>query len=468
MFVVESPRDPSINDVDLKRQAWGSLSLLLAKELLQGNSVEWYDSKTDLYFQYSHDVYTGDYYDSLGGDTPCSRFLKILQMKEPSEKDQDVLCIGKNGNLKKNALLAMLPTLKKNGYTDIEFVDSNGAVESLFNDDTATQRKKFRLVHRTGLSHTDMLTLNRISGDVVGATGDQSLIETLSAGKVAVYECLFHKRDLAKRYIQNVYEYTGNEKVKTLAELLFLKCSTAEELAQLETLMKDKETLQILMEANKNICKTQNLAKSISLQIAKRIAPKLLWEALKSRDFDKVNALIEFAQKHDPSILNTLNRKLPTGEIELFTILPGPELYTTLMSAIKQVSPKLDSPLDLKEDQLAEYVKIAYKLGGEQKVAAATSDIKDEVQLQGLLKTSRKDPDLKNRGLPFSILKFQDDKGFYLIDHGEAKIIGEGGWAKTKRGFYVDENGKLNPEPVAIKIDETYGKIPAAPRGTIT
>ena len=74
---------------------------------------------------------------------------------------------------------------------------------------------------------------------------------------------------------------------------------------------------------------------------------------------------------------------------------------------------------------------------------------KHPVESDSVLKLRKKDA-----GLPYSILKYPEDKGFYLIDSGEDATLGVGGWGKVKNGYYFDEEGRMASHPVAIKIED--------------
>lgn len=67
-----------------------------------------------------------------------------------------------------------------------------------------------------------------------------------------------------------------------------------------------------------------------------------------------------------------------------------------------------------------------------------------------IVKVGRKSAELVKHGLPFSALQYPGDKGFYLLD----TVLGEGYWGRVKTVYYVDEHGKLNPNPIVDKIVE--------------
>jgi Protein kinase domain len=82
---------------------------------------------------------------------------------------------------------------------------------------------------------------------------------------------------------------------------------------------------------------------------------------------------------------------------------------------------------------------------------------KHPVESDSVLKLRKKGP-----GLPYSVLKYPEDKGFYLIDSGEDAILGVGGWGKVKNGYYFDEKGRMASHPVAIKIEENKNSTDSA------
>jgi len=107
--------------------------------------------------------------------------------------------------------------------------------------------------------------------------------------------------------------------------------------------------------------------------------------------------------------------------------------YKIDLSKIKE-----NTPLDLTTDRIKSYCAIMGRL-------STTENY--------ILKTSRKDTQLLELSLPFSVLKYSNEQGFYLLAHGEGAVLGKGGWGRVKIAYYCDPQGVVNPNPVAIKIE---------------
>lgn len=73
---------------------------------------------------------------------------------------------------------------------------------------------------------------------------------------------------------------------------------------------------------------------------------------------------------------------------------------------------------------------------------------------QKILKISRKDKRLLSHNLPFSVLKYPENEGFYLLTSGEGSVLGQGGWGKVKLGHYCDSRGVVSQHALAIKVEK--------------
>lgn len=146
----------------------------------------------------------------------------------------------------------------------------------------------------------------------------------------------------------------------------------------------------------------------------------------KNLEQNAFQALKEFAEQ-DPQFLK--ENKTFVHDFNQFT---GLELDRKLIVA--------QSPMDLSTKEIADYQKLLQK--------QPSGDV---------VKLSRKDKALASASLPFSVIKMPGDKGFYILDHGEGSILGRGGWGKVKRGYYCNENGVINPAPLAIKVQDNVG-----------
>lgn len=158
--------------------------------------VAGYRTTTELSMQYSHDIY--DWLSSL--ETPAARFLKIhREFAKTSDKNQEVLAVGKDEKYKREALLAIKDQLIADGYKRISFFNADSKAEEVLYD-AGVAGKSYRVIYTSGMSHPSMIAANALSGPLYGATGDQSLGEALSSNKMMVYECLWHKVTLIENY----------------------------------------------------------------------------------------------------------------------------------------------------------------------------------------------------------------------------------------------------------------------------
>ncbi len=156
-----------------------------------------YRRTTELSMQYSHDTYTADV-------NPTEHYLEIhREYYLNSSKNQDVIMVGQTLRKKKEALTNMVEKLKCDGFQRIVFYNTSIKTgEILF--DSGQVGKQYRGIYVGGMSHKSMIACTALSGPLMGATGDQSLGEALSANKIMVYEVLSHKRDFLSSYYQEM------------------------------------------------------------------------------------------------------------------------------------------------------------------------------------------------------------------------------------------------------------------------
>jgi serine/threonine protein kinase len=172
-----------------------------------------YTETTEFSAQYSHDTYTGS-------DNPAQHFLNVhRQLCKGSDKNQDVLLIGKALDKKKAALLAMKDDLIRDGFTKITFFNTDTQEEEVLHD-SGDPRKTYRALYAPEVSHKSMIACTALSTRVVGATGDQSLGEAVSGSKIIVYECLPHKQLLIQDYDRALFQ--SSDKSDEIGEALYL------------------------------------------------------------------------------------------------------------------------------------------------------------------------------------------------------------------------------------------------------
>jgi len=211
--LAERPSD----NFDYRVQYWAQLEGD-SEKILTGQAIEDYHRNTDLFFEYSHDSAgkLGIYQKSH-----CKHYLQIHQIfTMRSGKNQDIVSVGNNTDAKKNALTALLPTLKADGYNRIVYIDLESGNETIFHDQPQLQQKVYRFLHTKKLTYKKMIAMLALSGDLVGATGDQSFGEAISGQKLIVYECLSHKKLFAEEYIKIFRSLDTHDKASQLVKLL--------------------------------------------------------------------------------------------------------------------------------------------------------------------------------------------------------------------------------------------------------
>ncbi len=127
----------------------------------------------------------------------CDIFLRMHQAWSSIRK-KDQIIIGIGGGKKKEQLTKLLPELKRQFSLISYFNMASGEELILFASEATTKHTSYRFIHVDKLAHDTLLLLIQLCGPIMGATGDASLAEALSARKVIAYECEEHKINLAK------------------------------------------------------------------------------------------------------------------------------------------------------------------------------------------------------------------------------------------------------------------------------
>lgn len=170
------------------------------QKALKCDNLHDYQEKTDLYFQYSRDLYP-----TTPNTSAAIRFLNIHRIyAKDSDKNQDVLMVGTIVAKKLEALKAVKSQLISDGYKKIIFYNADTGKEEYLYGDPSGGGKHYRVVYTAEMSHSSMIAAQALSGDLVGATGDQSFGEAVSGNKVLVYECLDHKQLLCNAYYEQL------------------------------------------------------------------------------------------------------------------------------------------------------------------------------------------------------------------------------------------------------------------------
>ena len=173
-----NPEEPSLLSSQLDEK--------IRTALLCKDTIERYQIKTDLYFQYSHDTFP-----TIPQTSASERFLKIHRIySKDSKKNQAILMIGRMPHTKHEALKNTKHALIADGFTKISFYNAETEQEEYLHGEHETEGRHYRVIYTAGMSHASMIAAQALSGDLIGATGDQSFGEALSADKIILYENL--------------------------------------------------------------------------------------------------------------------------------------------------------------------------------------------------------------------------------------------------------------------------------------
>jgi hypothetical protein len=199
--LIEAAHNPT--SVTLRTQFWRQIDIAVRKLLLKNISevdfnLTRYHSHNNLTFAYSH--------------KETEQFLLLHQgYYQNSSKSQDIFFIIKGGSELIGQLKKMKENFVKNGFSHVTYIDVDNDKEELIHLNNSAPMKMYRLFHCRRISHSQMIALQAVSGDLTGATGDQSLSEAISAGKIIYYECLPHKQYLIKNFMNLLMESLPQE-----------------------------------------------------------------------------------------------------------------------------------------------------------------------------------------------------------------------------------------------------------------
>lgn len=149
--------------------------------------------------QYSHETSaTGG---SKGG---CQKFLGLYLALSQHEqtKDHDLLLVGKDKATKIEALKAKSAEIFAQGFNKIEIIDPDNDTTEILHPEPPGEGRTFKVILTERLAHASMKAGMVLSDICAGATGDQSLGEVISAGKIFTYECLEHKQGLISSLLE--------------------------------------------------------------------------------------------------------------------------------------------------------------------------------------------------------------------------------------------------------------------------
>ncbi len=183
------------------------------REPLMGlQSRDEYLGLTELSFQYSHDIHSQR--------PSATHFLNIhREFIKNSSKNHDIIMIGSSEEHKFQAFLSIKDGLIADGFQSISFYNINTKTERFLYENGVSGRK-YRVLYTTTMSHRSMMACHHLSSILVGASGDQSFGEAVSADKIGVYECLSHKYYFIQAYDAAMISTSQSNPV--IQEMLFL------------------------------------------------------------------------------------------------------------------------------------------------------------------------------------------------------------------------------------------------------
>lgn len=228
--ILDATKDPKLLDME-KEQASHHLPLKLKNTLMSDfSSFAEYHRSHGLNYAYFHELI------STPHDEYTTEFFleKQIAFLDASKKNQDIICIGGQNEIKHLALEHKISALKQSGFNEIVFIDvDSGQEETLFKDEESIEKKTYRMLCIKSVPYTCMESLPLISDDLVGVTGDNSLVEAMSAGKIFMYEYTNHKYAFMAGYLSKVQELSSDFRVYELAKyLVFQGDLTPEKLAE--------------------------------------------------------------------------------------------------------------------------------------------------------------------------------------------------------------------------------------------
>lgn len=218
--------------------------------------IEAYQKTTELSMQYSHDKYSSKL---------TQHYLEVhREYYSQQNKNQDVLLVGTNLDKKRAALTKMKDQLIADGFQRITFYNTSTKTEDVIYD-SGQPGKYYRGIYVRGMSHKSMIACTALSGPLMGATGDQSLGEALSANKVIIYETLAHKQKLIRHYNKEIIEQSKDD--PNITELLTLLRSDKYKTInyqRLGVLLRDPSVMGYFSTLNHDVIFKKNLICTIS------------------------------------------------------------------------------------------------------------------------------------------------------------------------------------------------------------
>lgn len=207
IFLDHYPSVPAIEKVDEKIQ----------KVLFSDLGIESY---------FTDHCFSMGYFANLRPDFAAKYTLKDFislhyQLSLRSDKKyHDILVVSSQTPLTialiRGALRSKSDRFEMDGFSKILLENADTKAQTILLDN-AGEGKVLRVVITTQMTHQSMMACTQLSGPIQGCTGDQSFGETVSAGKIVIYETLDHKHELIRQF-----DLLLIEKLKDKPELLRL------------------------------------------------------------------------------------------------------------------------------------------------------------------------------------------------------------------------------------------------------
>lgn len=239
---------------EVLNKAFDNLDKKISK-YLGGNFDNYLEHRAthQLTYEYSNYQPKGDKSDTHRMPRPITLFLREHYiLAGGSLKSQDVLFLGGNSKVKRKALKGELPRLSES-FTKILWVDLDHETEEILYQSDDHSGKEYRVFYSRAVSFSTMKALPLFADKFVGATGDNSFVEAMSAGKLVSYQCQGHKQSFASGYLKAVRKETKNPQVVQLAEFLMKGSIFKYDEKIIEDLLKDVELVEELRAINRTI-----------------------------------------------------------------------------------------------------------------------------------------------------------------------------------------------------------------------
>ncbi len=265
----------------------------------------------DFTYQYSHDKtkYRISSRESSQDEyaAPVDFFLQEhVMLMGNSKKSQDVLCIGESHERKFEALERLKNDLIEKKYTRISFInldiniDTEREIVIHNSDNNGGNHKEYRVLYSSSIPYSSMQVLPLIASDIVGVTGDQSLVEAMSAKKLVTYECANHKIKFVEGYLESVrnevsktnFAGTTGDEVNSLALFLIkpiLRCDNVKyEKKEVPKLLSNRNTVEALKKINRQLVQISQYFACIEKILKTKVLPyiKAKDEKMRNRNQD--------------------------------------------------------------------------------------------------------------------------------------------------------------------------------------